>query len=166
MGLDVVRERCAGIDVHKRQITVYVHVPKHQETREFATDTGALLTMVEWLQELEIDDVAMEGTGSYRKPVYNILEAAGLDAIIGNASHMKAVPGRKTDTKDAEWICDLHRLGRIRASFVPPRPQRELRELVTYCSTLIRERAAEANRIGPRPGYRAGSAACPPALPI
>ena len=147
MGLDVVRERCAGIDVHKRQITVHVHVPKHQETREFSTDTGALLTMVEWLQELEIDDVAMEGTGSYWKPVYNILEAAGLDAIIGNASHMKAVPGRKTDTKDAEWICDLHRLGLIRASFVPPRPQRELRELVTYRSTLIRERAAEANRI-------------------
>ena len=145
--MDVIRERCAGIDVHKRQVTVHVHVPGHQETREFATDTGALLKLVDWLQELRIDDVAMEGTGSYWKPVYNILEAAGLKPIIGNASHMKAVPGRKTDIKDAEWICDLHRLGLIRASFVPPRAQRELRELVTYRSTLIAERAGESNRI-------------------
>jgi transposase len=147
LGVDVIRERCAGIDVHKRQVTVHVHVPGHQETREFATDTGALLKLVDWLQELRIDDVAMEGTGSYWKPVYNILEAAGLKPIIGNASHMKAVPGRKTDIKDAEWICDLHRLGLIRASFVPPRAQRELRELVTYRSTLIAERAGESNRI-------------------
>ena len=109
MGLDVVRERCAGIDVHKRQVTVHVHVPGHQETQEFATDTGSLLTLVDWLQEMRIDDVAMEGTGSYWKPVYNLLEAAGLKPIIGNASHMKAVPGRKTDVKDAEWICDLQR---------------------------------------------------------
>ena len=147
MGLDVVRERCAGIDVHKRQVTVHVHVPGHQETQEFATDTGSLLTLVDWLQEMRIDDVAMEGTGSYWKPVYNLLEAAGLKPVIGNASHMKAVPGRKTDAKDAEWICDLHRHGLIRASFVPSRAQRELRELVTYRSTLIAERASEANRI-------------------
>jgi transposase len=147
LGLDVVRERCAGIDVHKRQITVHVRAPGNQEAREFATDTSSLLTMVDWLQELRIVDVAMEGTGSYWKPVYNILEACGLKPIIGNASHMKAVPGRKTDVKDAEWICDLHRHGLIRASFVPPRAQRELRELVTYRSTLIAERASEANRI-------------------
>ena len=147
MGLDVVRDRCAGIDVHKRQVTVHVHVPGRQETQGFATDTGSLLTLVDWLQEMRIDDVAMEGTGSYWKPVFNLLEAAGLKPIIGNASHMKAVPGRKTDVKDAEWICDLHRHGLIRASFVPPRAQRELRELVTYRSTLIAERASEANRI-------------------
>ena len=107
MGLDVVRERCAGIDVHKRQVTVHVHVPGRQETQEFATDTGTLLTLVDWLQELRIDDVAMEGTGSYWKPIFNLLEAAGLKPIIGNASPLKAVPGRKTDVKDAEWICDL-----------------------------------------------------------
>jgi transposase len=147
MGLDVVRERCAGIDVHKRQLMVHVRVPGHQETREYTTDTGGLLTAVDWLQELQIEDVAMEGTGSYWKPVYNIFEAAGLKPILGNASHMKGVPGRKTDVKDAEWICDLHRYGLIRASFVPPRAQRELRELVTYRSTLIAERASEANRI-------------------
>lgn len=103
--------------------------------------------MVDWLQELRIDDVAMEATGSYWKPVYNLLEAAGMRPIVGNASHMKAVPGRKTDTKDAEWICDLHRHGLIKASFIPPRAQRELRELVGYRSTLIAERASEANRI-------------------
>jgi len=145
--LDVVLDRCAGIDVHKRQVTVHVHVPGCQETREFATDTGSLLTLVDWLQELRIDDVAMEGTGSYWKPVYNFLEAANLKPIIGNASHIKAVPGRKTDVKDAEWICDLHRFGLIRASFVPARAQRELRALVAYRSTLIAERASEANRI-------------------
>ena len=147
MGLGVVRERCCGIDVHKRQVMVHVHVPGHQETRGFATDTGTLLTLVDWLRELGIEDVAMEGTGSYWKPIYNLLEAANLKPIIGNASHMKGVPGRKTDVKDAEWICDLHRHGLIRASFVPARAQRELRELVTYRRTLIAERASEANRI-------------------
>ena len=147
MGLEVVRERCAGIDVHKRQITVCAQVPRRQETREFATDTATLLTVVDWLQELKIDEVAMEATGSYWKPVYNLLEAAGMRPIVGNASHMKAVPGRKTDTKDAEWICDLHRHGLIKASFIPARAQRELRELVGYRSTLVEERASEANRI-------------------
>ena len=147
MGLDVVRERCAGIDVHKRQITVCAQVPQQQVIRAFATDTASLLTMVDWLQELRIDDVAMEATGSYWKPVYNLLEATGLRPIVGNASHMKAVPGRKTDTKDAEWICDLHRHGLIRASFIPARAQRELRELVGYRSTLVAQRASEANRI-------------------
>lgn len=143
----MVRQRCAGIDVHKRQVTVHVQVPGRGETREFPADTGSLLVMVDWLQEFKIDDVAMEATGAYWKPVYNLLEAAGMRPIVGNASHMKAVPGRKTDTKDAEWICDLHRHGLIKASFIPPRAQRELRELVVYRSTLITERASEANRI-------------------
>lgn len=147
MALDVIRERCAGIDVHKRQITVCTRVPGQQELRGFATDTASLLDMVDWLQSLRIDDVAMEATGSYWKPVYNLLEATGMRPIVGNASHMKAVPGRKTDTKDAEWICDLHRHGLIKASFIPARAQRELRELVAYRSTLVAERASEANRI-------------------
>ena len=80
------------------------------------------------------------------KPIYNLVEAAGLKPIIGNASHMKAVPGRKTDIKDAEWICDLHRHGLIRASFVPPRAQRELRELVTYRSAPDHGICAVADR--------------------
>lgn len=91
--------------------------------------------------------MTMEGTGSYCKPIYNLLEGAGLKPIIGNVGHMKAVPGRKTDIKDAQWICDLHRHELIRASFVPPRAQRELREWVTYRSTLNAERASESNRI-------------------
>lgn len=147
MGLAVVHERCAGIDVHKRQVTVCVQVPGHHEIREFATDTAQLLAMVEWLQGLRVDDMALEATGSYWKPVYNILEASGLRPIVGNAAHLKAVPGRKTDVKDAEWLCDLHRHGLVKASFIPARAQRELRELVRYRSTVVAERAAEANRI-------------------
>ena len=115
--------------------------------RGFATDTASLLDMVDWLQSLRIDDVAMEATGSYWKLVYNLLEAAGMRPIVGNVSPMKAVPGRKADTKDAEWICELHRHGLIKASFIPARAQRELRELVAYRSTLVAARASEANRI-------------------
>lgn len=147
MGLAVVHERCAGIDVHKRQVTVCVQVPGRHEIREFATDTAQLLSLVDWLQEFRVDDIAMEATGSYWKPVYNLLEASGLRPIVGNAAHLKAVPGRKTDVKDAEWLCDLHRHGLVKASFIPARAQRELRELVRYRSTIVAERAAEANRI-------------------
>jgi transposase len=147
MGLALVHERCAGIDVHKRQVTVCVQVPGRHEVREFATDTAALLALVDWLQELRIDDIAMEATGSYWKPVYNLLEATGMRPIVGNAAHLKAVPGRKTDVKDAEWLCDLHRHGLVKPSFIPARAQRELRELARYRSTVVAERAAEANRI-------------------
>ena len=147
MGLDVVHARCAGIDVHKRQVTVCVDVPGVRELQEFGTDTASLLGLVDWLVDLRIADIAMEGTGSFWKPVYNLLEASGLRAIVGNAAHMKGVPGRKTDAKDAEWICDLHRHGLIKPSFIPARAQRELRELIHYRSTIIAERASEANRI-------------------
>lgn len=147
MGLALVHERCAGIDVHKRQVTVCVQVPGQHEIRDFATDTGSLLSLADWLQALRVDDIAMEATGSYWKPVYNILEACGLRPIVGNAAHLKAVPGRKTDVKDAEWLCDLHRHGLVKASFIPARSQREVRELVRYRATIVAERAAEANRI-------------------
>ncbi len=147
MGLALVHERCAGIDVHKRQVTVCVQVPGRHEVREFATDTAALLALVDWLQDLRIDDIAMEATGSYWKPVYNLFEATGMRPIVGNAAHLKAVPGRRTDVKDAEWLCDLHRHGLVKASFIPARAQRELREVSRYRSTVVAERAAEANRI-------------------
>ncbi len=124
-----------------------VQVPGQHEIREFATDTGSLLSLADWLQGLRVDDIAMEATGSYWKPVYNILEASGLRPIVGNAAHLKAVPGRKTDVKDAEWLCDLHRHGLVKASFIPARSQREVRELVRYRATIVAERAAEANRI-------------------
>jgi transposase len=145
--LALVHERCAGIDVHKRQVTVCVQVPGRHEVREFATDTAALPAMVDWLQELRIDDIAMEATGSYWKPVYNLIEATGMRPIVGNAADLKAVPGRKTDVKDAEWLCDLHRHGLVKPSFIPARAHRELRELSRYRSTVVAERAAEANRI-------------------
>jgi transposase len=147
MSMKVLYERCAGCDVHKDAITVHLVVPEGPDTRTFGTTTNALLTLVEWLIERRITHVAMESTGVYWKPVYNLLEAADLTVFVVNAAHMKAVPGRKTDVRDAEWICNLMRHGLLRPSFIPPRPQRELRELVRYRISLIEERGAEANRI-------------------
>jgi transposase len=147
MSMKVLYEWCAGCDVHKDGITVHVVVPTEQVTRTFGTTTSALLTLVEWLLELKVTHVAMESTGVYWKPVYNLLEAADLTVFVVNAAHMKAVPGRKTDVRDAAWICDLMRHGLLRPSFIPPRPQRELRELVRYRISLVEERADETNRI-------------------
>ena len=147
MSLQVLHERCGGIDVHKKTVVVAVDVPEHRELRTYRTDTAPLMELVEWLIELDVQNVAMEATGSYWKPVYNILEAAEIRVTVGNATQIKALPGRKTDAADAEWICDLHRYGLVKPSLVPSRPQRELRELVRYRISLIRERAAEANRI-------------------
>ncbi len=147
MGLKVVYERCAGGDIHKKTVTVHVVVPEGSETRTFGTTTKELLTLVEWLQALKVTHLAMESTGVYWKPLYNLLEATGMTVLMVNAAHMKAVPGRKTDVQDAEWICDLMRHGLLKPSFIPPRPQRELRELVRYRLSLIEERADEANRI-------------------
>ncbi len=145
--LQVLYERCGGLDVHKRTVVVGAHVPGHEELRTFSTDTGSLLDLADWLVALDVRDVAMEATGSYWKPVYNILDAAGIRVTLANPAHIKAVPGRKTDAADAEWICELHRHGLIRASLVPPRAERELRELIGYRRTLTGERAAEANRL-------------------
>lgn len=147
MGLSVVRERCAGIDVHKARLMVFVQLPRGHEQRVYRADTGSLLDLADWLQALQVDDVAMESTGAYWKPVYNVLEGAGLRPVIGNATQMRGIPGRKTDVGDAAWICGLHRHGLIRPSYIPPRAQRELRELVRYRQSLVAERADEANRI-------------------
>ncbi len=147
MSMKVLYEWCAGCDVHKDGVTVHMVVPEEQVTRTFGTTTNALLTLVEWLLERKVTHVAMESTGGYWKPVYNLLEAAGLTVFVVNAAHMKAVPGRKTDVRDDAWICDLMRHGLLRPSFIPPRPQRELRELVRYRISLVEERADEANRI-------------------
>ena len=147
MGLSVVHERCAGIDVHKARLMVFVQLPREHQRRVYGADTGSLLDLVDWLQGLGVDAVAMESTGAYWKPVYNVLEGAGLRPVIGNATQMRGIPGRKTDVGDAEWICGLHRHGLIRPSYIPPRVQRELRELVRYRQSLVAERADEANRI-------------------
>jgi transposase len=145
--MKVLYERCAGCDVHKQTVTVHVVVPEGGETRTYDTTTTELLEAVEWLLACRVTHVAMESTGVYWKPLYNLLESTGLTVFVVNAAHMKAVPGRKTDVQDAVWICDLMRHGLLKPSFIPSRPQRELRELVRYRVSLIQERADEANRI-------------------
>jgi transposase len=147
MGMKVLYERCAGCDIHKKMVTVHVVVPEGGETRTYGTTTTELLGLVEWLVACRVTHAAMESTGVYWKPLYNLLEATGLTVFVVNAAHMKAVPGRKTDVQDAVWICDLMQHGLLKPSFIPSRPQRELRELVRYRISLIQERADEANRI-------------------
>jgi len=147
VSLDAVRTHCAGLDVHKKTVVAYVITPQAREMRSFGTTTEELCTLVEWLISLGVMDVAMESTGVYWKPVYNLLEASQLRPVVANAKHIKSVPGRKTDVKDAEWIAELHQYGLLPASFIPDRPQRELRELVRYRRSLIQERTREAARI-------------------
>jgi len=145
--LEVIYPRCCGLDVHKKTVVACVITPEGQETRTFATMTKDLLLLADWLSHCEVSHVAMESTGVYWKPVYNLLEGTGLTLLVVNARHIKAVPGRKTDMKDAEWIAALLRHGLLRASYIPDRPQRELRELVRYRRTLIQGRAQVVNRI-------------------
>lgn len=149
--MEVIYERCAGLDVHKKTVVACRVVSKgngrkEQETRTFGTTTAELLELVDWLGEWGSTHVAMESTGEYWKPVYNLLEGE-VEILLVNAAHIKAVPGRKTDVGDAEWIADLLRHGLLRASFVPPRPQRELRDLTRQRSNLVRERSAVLNRL-------------------
>lgn len=145
--MKAVHERCCGLDVHKRTITACAITPKGKSTKTFGTFTGELLALADWLKEQKVAQVAMESTGSYWKPVHNILEAHGFEVMLVNAKHIKQVPGRKTDVKDAEWIADLMRHGLLTGSFIPDRDQRELRELVRYRRSLIDERTRELNRI-------------------
>lgn len=144
--MQVVHERCCGLDVHKKTVVASVITPQGQETRTFGTMTKDLLILADWLMEHGVTHVAMESTGVYWKPVYNILEE-GFTLLVVNAQHIKAVPGRKTDVKDAEWIADLLRHGLVRGSFIPDRPQRELRELTRSRRSLIQQRAQVVNRI-------------------
>ena len=143
----VVYERCCGIDVHKKTVVACVLMPAGPTVRTFGTMTGELLALVDWLKAESVPVVAMESTGVYWKPIYNLLEPEGFEILVVNAQHMKAVPGRKTDVKDAEWIADLLRHGLLQGSFIPERSQRELAELVRYRRSLIEERVREANRI-------------------
>ena len=144
--MQVLHERCCGLDVHKKTVAACVITPEGQETRTFPTMTNNLLRLGDWLREKGITHVAMESTGVYWKPIYNLLED-DFTLLVVNAHHIKAVPGRKTDVKDAEWIADLLRHGLVQGSFIPDRPQRELRELVRYRRSLIQERSQVINRI-------------------
>ncbi len=149
--MDVVHERCCGLDLHKRTVVacLFVAGPRgkpQKEIRTFGTMTAELLDLADWLAEAGCTHVAMESTGVFWKPIYNLLEGQ-FTLLLVNAQHIKAVPGRKTDVKDCEWIAELLRHGLLRPSFVPERPQRELRELTRYRTTLGRERSAEVNRL-------------------
>jgi len=145
--MEVIAERCCGLDVHKRSVTACVITPSGKEVQQFGTLTSELLKLADWLNECGVTHVAMESAGVYWKPVYNLLEELDLNLLLVNARHMKAVPGRKTDVKDAEWIANLLRHGLLKASFVPPREQRELRELVRHRRGLIGQRAGVAQRL-------------------
>ncbi len=145
--MEVVYRCCCGIDVHKKLIVACLNKGGKRELREFGTTTGEIKQLGNWLTEAGCQKIAMESTGVYWKPLYNLFEMMDLDTIIVNASHMKALPGRKTDIKDAEWIADLLRHGLLKASYIPDREQRELRELARYRKSLIEERARELNRL-------------------
>lgn len=145
-GLELVVERAAGLDVPKARVVATVQTPAGRATRTFGTMTGDLEQLAAWLRAHAVTHVAMESTGSYWQPVYNILEQREVELLVVNAQHVKQVPGRKTDVKDSEWWCDLLRHGLLRASFIPDKAQRERREVVRYRKTLIRERANEVNR--------------------
>lgn len=145
--MDKVYDKCCGIDVHKKIIVACFRYGNKQEIRDFGTTTKELLKLTDWLKDSGCQIVAMESTASYWKPLYNILESSDLKTIVVNASHMKAVPGRKTDKKDAEWIAELLQHGLLKASYIPDKSQRELRELVCYRKSLVGERTRELNRL-------------------
>src|SRR3954454_13979818 len=147
-----VVQRCCGLDVHKASVTACVRVPGQSDSHpryevgEFATTTQGLLQLRDWLASLEVELVGMEATGAYWKPVYYLLED-DFELWLLNARHMKNVPGRKTDVKDAEWICQLVEHGLVRPSFVPPKEIRHLRDLTRYCKVQIEERTREVQRL-------------------
>lgn len=149
--MEAIIERCCGLDVHQATVVACVLVTgakgrTTRETRTFSTFTADLLTLRDWLQKLGVTHVGMESTGIYWRPVYALLEGL-FSMVVGNAQHIRNVPGRKTDVKDSEWIAQLVRHGLIRPSFVPPKPLRDLRELLRYRRKLVESRTAERNRL-------------------
>jgi transposase len=148
--MQVVYARCAGLDVHKESVSACVSVcegkDKRQETRQFGTFTGDLLALADWLKDQSVTHVAMEATGVYWRPVWAVLEGQ-FEQMLVNPHHIKAVPGRKTDTRDCEWIADLLQHGLLKGSFVPPTPIQDLRDLTRYRAELRQSQNRVANRI-------------------
>ena len=154
--MDVVYTRCCGLDIHKKTGVACLILSTEgsepiKELRTFRTMTADLLALADWLQEAGCTHVAMESTGVYWRPVYNLLEGQ-CELLVVNAQHIKAVPGRKTDVKDAAWIAELLRHGLLRGSFIPSKPPRQLRELTRYRSTLVQ--TAPGRSTGYRPSWR------------
>jgi transposase len=152
--MDVMFTHCAGLDVHKKTVTACRVTPDPTgreadgivELRVFGTMTADLLALSDWLAEAGITHVAMESTGEYWRPVYNLLEG-DITIFLVNAAHVKQVPGRKTDKADARWLAKLMRYGLLQASFIPPQGQRDLRDLTRYRTKLVQERSREVNRV-------------------
>lgn len=149
--MELVYPRCCGIDIHKKTIVACLITPRsdggrQKEIRTFRTVTTELLLCLDWLTHAGCTHVAMESTGVYWKPIYNLFDGH-MELLVVNAQHIKAVPGRKTDVRDAEWIADLLQHGLLKGSFIPPAPQRELRELTRYRKSVIEERARAINRL-------------------
>ena len=149
--MEVLHRCCCGLDVQKQTVVACLlrtdaDGRRSKELRTFGTMTDDLLALADWLRAAGCTQVAMESTGVYWQPVYNLLEGH-CAVLVVNAQHIKAVPGRKTDLKDAAWIADLLQHGLLRASFIPDRPQRELRDLTRTRTTLIDERTAAVNRV-------------------
>jgi transposase len=150
--MEVIYPCCCGLDVHKASITACVlwaetNGRRRKEKRRFGTFTADLLQLADWLRACGVTHIAMEATGVYWKPVWNILDGQFAEVLLVNAQHIKAVPGRKTDQKDCEWIAELLQHGLLRGSFVPPQPTRELRDLTRYRVSLAQECNRVANRI-------------------
>lgn len=147
----IIRKRCLGLDLHKKQITAHLRVHQGLEAepertdRRFGTMPGELLELRQWIIEQQVTDVVMESTSVYWMHVYEVLEDITIPALV-NASHVKKVPGRKTDVSDAQWLTDLHAHGLLRLSFVPPKAIRELRSLARYRTKLVAMRTAGQNR--------------------
>lgn len=149
--METIVQRPAALDVHKEHVTACVRVPgpdggREQQVAEFSTTVAGLLTLRDWLAAYGVTQVTMEATGVFWKPVWAVLEDE-FELLLVNARHVKQVPGRKTDVSDAAWLCQLAEAGLLRASFVPPKPIRALRNLTRYRKTQIQERAREANRL-------------------
>lgn len=147
----IIYQRCCGLDVHKKVIMACLLLLEpdgelRQEVRKFGTMTKDLLALLDWLQQAGCTHVAMESTGVYWKPIYNILEGQ-LEVVVVNAQHLKGVPGRKTDVMDSAWLAECYQLGLLKASFIPPAPVREVRDLTRYRTSLIRDRARTVNRL-------------------
>ena len=149
--MDIVHSHCAGLDVHKKTVVACRIIPSEEkgwikEIKTFGTFTDELLGLLDWLRVGQVTHVAMESTGVYWKPIYNILEAE-MEVLLVNARHIKFVPGRKTDVKDAQWIAELLQHGLLTASYIPSVEQRDLRDIVRYRTRLIQDRAREINRV-------------------
>ncbi|HZE14495.1 MAG TPA: transposase, partial [Mycobacterium sp.] len=149
--MELLHERCAALDIGKKDLKACVRSPspkrsRHQEIRTFATTTNALLELRDWLLAERVSLVVLEATGDYWRAAFYLLEDE-LNVMLVNAAHAKGLPGRKTDVCDAAWLCQLGECGLLRASFVPPEPIRQLRDLTRYRTTLTAERSREAQRL-------------------